>query len=558
MRQERLQRVLAREHSRGRLHGAAGVMWSEKSGKPQRFAQAFGFSFAGTDNTPDTRFPIGSLTKLLTAATVLRLWQDGQVALDVPIAEVLQASELEWGPGADRTCLWACRITLHHLLSHTAGLPDLQLGAQEIPPQDLLRRIVSLPALQEPGSHVAYGNTAYILAALALQSRLGKPFDQLVREQVCLPLGLHHTHAMQSLAQHTPVAVGTLGDKPALAIPASWLIGAGDWVSTVDDLLRFQHALVHEEWLGADARDRMLGLRSSGPGAFGNGTITGYGWRTRGDLAWHDGLLPGVVTTLHRRIDGDAAAVILCNRLPSAGHARAAAHNLRALAATLLSCIATSDAHDVQDGVEPNPAGTFQIDNGCRVAIAADQDGALTLHTSRQQLFTLIGLLQALDVVGQNVRQRAEAFVRALGQGSQDALAGLCASLLPDPAALCELWVHVTTSLGPLLQVQAVQHEGQKLVVCRCIFERQSVDVHLHFDADAAVIGFYLHEVGTAPACTRFALLQDGPGCFRTDGYALAAVDVLVQCRSEAGQVVELILRSDKHGASPVRAIRVK
>ena len=65
-------------------------------------------------NAPDTKFRIGSVTKQFTAALILRLVEEGRIELGAPITSYLPAYPAAKGE----------RVTVHHLLTHTSGIPN--------------------------------------------------------------------------------------------------------------------------------------------------------------------------------------------------------------------------------------------------------------------------------------------------------------------------------------------------------------------------------------------------------------------------------------------------
>ena len=105
----------------------------------------------GIANTTETKFRIASLTKQFTAALVLRLVEDGAIDLDAPISTYLP----------DYPAAQADRVTVHHLLSHTSGVPehtsrpDLgEIMRRSYTPDDFLALFSDLPLDFEPGSAV--------------------------------------------------------------------------------------------------------------------------------------------------------------------------------------------------------------------------------------------------------------------------------------------------------------------------------------------------------------------------------------------------------------------
>lgn len=628
---ERLASKLSLEKSRGRFSGAAGIIWNARTDAPKVLTLASGRAdeAAGIENTPETRFPIGSLSKLFTATAVLRLWQRDAVPLDAPISSYMGAGGSEW----------ADVVTLHHLLSHTSGLPGLfrnqpelrlfyrslsqSLGspaggaAGESAPvsgEALWSAIQQLPLRAAPGSRFEYCNTGYMLAALIVERLLQKPFAQVVKEQVLTPLGLQDTahqlddtqgaQARVAAAPGPPAlrrAVGHLAAAAAPRIHPSWLLGAGDLESTVSDLLAFSRGLDSDSLLGPAALQRLLlqplelpsARHSTGPAP--EPPIRGYGWRlwapggvtpsaaepAPSSIAWHDGLLPGVLCTLHRPLSGDSAAVLLTNRLPGTQHERAAARSLRRLARELLHTVAAQPGESEPLAGEQAAVtlsgrslldalcGAYalgSVDTNQRLIICAQAGGGYHLRGEGAPPFSLIGMTQKVDADAAALRERACALLTLLEQGAASnraQLRALCAEQLPDPDALHAMWQSLTgpDGLGALESFHVLQHEGSHLVVCRCHLAARHLDLHVHFDDDGRIAGYYLNPLGAAPAVCELPLLPEGPGCCLGDGYLAATPDLhLTLLQPQDGTEHEaqvLILRGDEENSVPRRAIRI-
>ena len=132
----------------------------------------------GAPMAPDSRFRIGSMTKMFVSTVVLQLVAEHQVGLDTPIDKYLPG--LVRGNGDDGR-----DITVRDLLQQTSGLPDYvdYLSEQSImadplatySPQDLLNLALAHPALFAPGTAWNYSNTNYVLAGLLVQAVTGRP-----------------------------------------------------------------------------------------------------------------------------------------------------------------------------------------------------------------------------------------------------------------------------------------------------------------------------------------------------------------------------------------------
>jgi CubicO group peptidase (beta-lactamase class C family) len=138
--------------------------------------------------------PWFSVTKLFTATAVVRLAEQGAVALDAPVQSYLPSFRLDDRSGTS--------VTLRHLLTHTAGLRNpIPLGwihslDEPAPSLDafatqLLSRHSTLRF--EPGHRFAYSNLGYLVLGRVIEAVTGEPFEEHVRKSVLAPLGMTNT-----------------------------------------------------------------------------------------------------------------------------------------------------------------------------------------------------------------------------------------------------------------------------------------------------------------------------------------------------------------------------
>lgn len=136
----------------------------------------------------DTAFAVASLTKLVTAAAVLKHVDRGKASLDTPVQEVLP----EW------TVRGANGITLRHLLSHTSGLPeDLPKDALNYDDANPLGVIVDafmrVEPVREPGEELIYSNLGYGILGRLLERLSGCSYREAVWRSVLGPLWMNDT-----------------------------------------------------------------------------------------------------------------------------------------------------------------------------------------------------------------------------------------------------------------------------------------------------------------------------------------------------------------------------
>jgi D-alanyl-D-alanine carboxypeptidase len=205
-----------------------------------------------TPVVPESRFRIGSITKTFVATVVLQLVGECELSLDDTLDR--------WQP----TITDASAITIRELLQHTSGIPDYQGTTTfqdrlvhdpffEWNHQDLVALIAGQPLLFTPGTQWSYSNSNYLLLGLIVEAVTHRPLEDLVRERIIEPLGLHGTSFPTTAEIPSPTTHGTdvLLDKQTLDpireepfnFNPSGVWAAGAMISTVPDLSVWARAL---------------------------------------------------------------------------------------------------------------------------------------------------------------------------------------------------------------------------------------------------------------------------------------------------------------------------
>ena len=159
------------------------------------YKKGFGFENAlrpEVPTYPDAMYKIASMTKTITAVVILRLCQEGALALDTPVKQYLLWLKLS-RPKAEET------MTLRHLLTHTSGLfadGYLPEGIRdEAGIEDAIKEMLPmLPMNALPGENVyAYSNWGYNLIACVATTVTGKTLTDLYKEYILGPAGMDRT-----------------------------------------------------------------------------------------------------------------------------------------------------------------------------------------------------------------------------------------------------------------------------------------------------------------------------------------------------------------------------
>lgn len=184
--------------------GIAGAVVSVVSDGTVLTERGFGWAdtgAGGNDPLPvdpqQTLFRIGSISKLVTATTVMQLVEDGRLDLDAPVQQYL---DFTLPVSFERP------VTVRHLLTHTAGFEDRVagvIGGPDAEPTTLFDAVTVDPPEQifEPGTMPAYSNYSNGLAAYLVQRITGEPYEDTVQREVFGPAGMADATLQQPLAE---------------------------------------------------------------------------------------------------------------------------------------------------------------------------------------------------------------------------------------------------------------------------------------------------------------------------------------------------------------------
>lgn len=185
----------------------------------------------------ETVFEVGSITKVFTAAAVVRLAEEGKLRLDDRLPRFFARV-----PRAKRA------ITVRQLLGHRSGLPEYP-GYGDLVPltrNEAIRNALVLPLRFRPGKRTAYSNVGYTVLAAIVERAARQPFAVAVRRLVFVPAGMAKTGFFgERRWAADEIAVG-YGNRPGRhrAAPVSWSVqGAGGALSTTGDLLKWVDAV---------------------------------------------------------------------------------------------------------------------------------------------------------------------------------------------------------------------------------------------------------------------------------------------------------------------------
>lgn len=403
--------------------GWSGSVLVVKDGEPL-LARGYGFADFQADRSNDahTLFEIASITKSFTATAVVRLAQQGKLALDDSIAVHLPAV-----PEHSR------KITLRQLLAHTSGIPGRNADGEG---EDLALAVVEYLGAgpqSKPGSKWEYWNGGYALLAGVIEHASGQSYTGYLEQELFTPAGMTETGFTGDAdldATHAAVGFAREGQaRSALEHPyrsfGYQYRGMGGIVTNVLDLARWDRALASGALLDeAHARELFRPVLND----------YALGWRVERALdgharQTHGGSVRGFVSDFRRFPEDDACIAVLCNRDDAAP--REIAENLEAL---LFERAATTPPARVvmltQAELEAC-AGSYACAGGRLVVRAAH--GVLMAGIEGEGLLARLGAGEELDwkADAEELSRRAVAIVEGIAHGNTEPLRTHMAKRIP-------------------------------------------------------------------------------------------------------------------------------
>ncbi|HEX8213876.1 MAG TPA: serine hydrolase domain-containing protein, partial [Allosphingosinicella sp.] len=234
----------AREHlRRAASFGFSGGLRLLQNGAV-RLSTISGFAdhARGVPMSGEAVFDTGSVTKQFTGAAILRLEELGRLQTSDTVEKFFPDA-----PEDKR------RITIHQLLSHQSGLRHSIAKMNRKPPRDLAARyIFDSPLIHPVGSKFSYSNAGYALLAIIVDKVSARGYEQFLRDELWLPLGMTRTGMVLPDWSRAQVADGLefMGSVP-VHVEDEWTPTGDNWLSrgaagvssTLPDLTRWAEAL---------------------------------------------------------------------------------------------------------------------------------------------------------------------------------------------------------------------------------------------------------------------------------------------------------------------------
>jgi len=260
-----------------------------------------------TTQSPAT---IGSVVKQFTGAAIMRLEMQGKLSSEDPITR-----HFENVPEDKR------EMTLHHLLTHSSGLPEaLGDDFDPISRDELVSAALDAQLLWAPGTQYEYSNVGYSMLAAVIEEVSGLGYEEFLRAEFFDPLGMNSTGWSLPDWDTTQVTRSLDHARPnsVLDMPAErWYVeGNGGMLSTCGDMYTWYLALQGDMVLSGTAKEKYL--TPWVPEDPEGSSHYGYGWvvqptRRGGQVIWHNGGGAAGYFAMYQYVKDNAVFVVFSN-----------------------------------------------------------------------------------------------------------------------------------------------------------------------------------------------------------------------------------------------------
>ena len=211
----------------------------------------------GIANAPSTKFRLGSITKQFTAASILLLEERGKLKTTDAVKSHVTDAPAAWDG-----------ITLHHLLTHTSGIPNFKSApdyrasmASATTAEQTIARFRDKPLDFAPGAKMSYSNSGYIVLGAIIEKISGTSYANFLEENIFKPLGMkdsgYDTASAILPRRAAGYVAGPQGPSNAPFLHMTIPFAAGALYSTTEDLLRWNLALFGGKLLSPASVEKM-------------------------------------------------------------------------------------------------------------------------------------------------------------------------------------------------------------------------------------------------------------------------------------------------------------
>ena len=259
-------------------------------------------------NSATTKFRLGSITKQFTAASILLLEERGKLSTSDPIKKHMPDAPAAWDA-----------ITIHHLLTHTAGIPNftslpeyMGLRGTSTTVEKTIATFRDRPLDFPAGTKMVYSNSGYLVLGHVIEKITGDSYEKFVQDHLFTPIGMidsgYDSNTRVIARRADGYLPGPNGFVNAGFVHMTVPHAAGALFSTTGDMLKWERALLDGRVLTAASLQKMLTPEKND---------YGYGLIVRSvnghRQVWHNGGIDGFNTSMAYYPESALTIVVLGN-----------------------------------------------------------------------------------------------------------------------------------------------------------------------------------------------------------------------------------------------------
>ncbi|WP_260869660.1 serine hydrolase [Bacillus cereus] len=258
------------------------------------------------ENTPQTKYRIGSITKTVVATSILQLQEQGKLNIQDNVNKYIPSFPVDKN------------ITLYHLLTHTSGLPESGKGKVNAASRiNLVNWIGSQKLEFPPGTGWRYTDYNYMVLAYIIESISKKPLGDYIKENIFTKAEMHESGMGNTPKGEQHFTKGYVKKEnvfePAQKLLMEWLYGCGEMYTTVGDMKKLDEAIINGKLLSEQSIQAMFSPSAERKYAFSFYIYPDYfhnhgvlsGWNTFNNFNKEKGIFVILFSNVKNSIDDD-------------------------------------------------------------------------------------------------------------------------------------------------------------------------------------------------------------------------------------------------------------
>ncbi|WP_141557842.1 serine hydrolase domain-containing protein [Bacillus cereus] len=194
------------------------------------------------ENTPQTKYRIGSITKTVVATSILQLQEQEKLNIQDNVNKYIPSFPVDKN------------ITLYHLLTHTSGLPENGKGKVNVTSRIQLINWIGSQKLEfPPGTGWKYTDYNYMVLAYIIENITKKPLGDYIKENIFTKAEMNESGMGNTVPEDKSVTKGYVKKNqvlvPAQEVNMAWLYGCGEMYTTVGDMKKLDEAIINGKLL---------------------------------------------------------------------------------------------------------------------------------------------------------------------------------------------------------------------------------------------------------------------------------------------------------------------